>query len=260
MTIEIKVPQLPESVSDATLVAWHRKAGDTVARDENLVDLETDKVVLEVPAPAGGVLQEILIKDGATVVAGDVLAILVEGDSKASVAAAKSSAPAVEVTADTSSNDDSGPIKTSPAVRRLLEEHDIIVWQHPFYWYSSPSLLKEWIDVVLQHGFAYGREGKALEGKKLMTAITSGGRRDVYKEGGMRKYSIRQLLAPFEQTVTLCNIEYLPPFVVHGTHLLDIKGIIEAGQDYRRVIIALRDGKLTAEELSTFEYTNDVFV
>ncbi len=125
MTIEIKVPQLPESVSDATLVAWHRKAGDTVARDENLVDLETDKVVLEVPAPAGGVLQEILIKDGATVVAGDVLAILVEGDSKASVAAAKSSAPAVEVTADTSSNDDSGPIKTSPAVRRLLEEHDL---------------------------------------------------------------------------------------------------------------------------------------
>ena len=83
MTIEIKVPQLPESVSDATLVAWHRKAGDTVARDENLVDLETDKVVLEVPAPSDGVLQEIKIKDGATVVAGDVLAILVEGDSKA---------------------------------------------------------------------------------------------------------------------------------------------------------------------------------
>jgi glutathione-regulated potassium-efflux system ancillary protein KefG len=143
--------------------------------------------------------------------------------------------------------------------QRLLLEHDIIVWQHPFYWYSSPSLLKEWIDVVLQHGFAYGREGKALEGKRLMTAITSGGRRDVYKEGGMRKYSIRQLLAPFEQTVTLCNIQYLPPFVVHGTHLLDIKGIIEAGQEYRRVIIALRDGKLTPGELSAFEYTNDVF-
>ena len=125
MTIEIKVPQLPESVSDATLVAWHRKAGDTVARDENLVDLETDKVVLEVPAPAGGVLQEIVIKDGATVVAGDVLAILVEGDTKAPVAAANSSVPAVEVTADAPSNGDSGAIKTSPAVRRLLEEHDL---------------------------------------------------------------------------------------------------------------------------------------
>ena len=122
MTIEIKVPQLPESVSDATLVTWHKKAGDAVARDENLVDLETDKVVLEVPAPAGGVLQEIKIQDGATVVAGEVLAILAEGDSKTSVAAAKSSAAAVEVTADVASSEDSGPIKTSPAVRRLLEE------------------------------------------------------------------------------------------------------------------------------------------
>ncbi len=124
MTIEIKVPQLPESVSDATLVAWHRKAGDAVARDENLVDLETDKVVLEVPAPAGGILQEIKIKDGATVVAGDVLAILVEGDAKAPAPAAKKSAPAVEVTAQ-SAGDGAGPIKTSPAVRRLLEEHDL---------------------------------------------------------------------------------------------------------------------------------------
>lgn len=125
MTIEIKVPQLPESVSDATLVTWHKKAGDSVARDENLVDLETDKVVLEVPAPAGGVLQEIKIKDGATVVAGDVLAILLEGDSKAPAAAANISAPAIEVKADAPGNDASGPIKTSPAVRRLLEEHDL---------------------------------------------------------------------------------------------------------------------------------------
>ena len=125
MTIEIKVPQLPESVSDATLVAWHRKVGDTVARDENLVDLETDKVVLEVPAPSGGVLQEILIKDGTTVVAGDVLAILVEGDSKAPAAAANSSTPTVEVSANTAGSEDAGPIKTSPAVRRLLEEHDL---------------------------------------------------------------------------------------------------------------------------------------
>ena len=144
--------------------------------------------------------------------------------------------------------------------QRLLEEHDIIVWQHPFYWYSSPSLLKEWIDVVLQHGFAYGRDGKALVGKKVITSITSGGRRDVYQEGGLRKYTIRQLLAPFEQTVRLCNMLYLPPFVVHGTHMLDIKGIIEAGQEYRRAIIALRDGTISPGELSAFEYTNDYFI
>ncbi|MEX0707855.1 MAG: 2-oxoglutarate dehydrogenase complex dihydrolipoyllysine-residue succinyltransferase [Woeseia sp.] len=80
MSIEIKVPQLPESVSDATLVAWHKKKGDSVERDENLVDLETDKVVLEVPSPAAGTIAEIKVKDGATVNAGDVIAILSEGD------------------------------------------------------------------------------------------------------------------------------------------------------------------------------------
>ena len=90
MTIEIKVPPLPESVSDATLVAWHKSVGESVARDENLVDLETDKVVLEVPAPASGTLAKIVIEDGATVVAGDVLAILEEGE----VAAASAQAPA----------------------------------------------------------------------------------------------------------------------------------------------------------------------
>ena len=83
MTIEIKVPQLPESVTDATLVAWHKSVGEGVARDENLVDLETDKVVLEVPAPAAGVIEKILVEDGATVVEGDVLASLVEGAATA---------------------------------------------------------------------------------------------------------------------------------------------------------------------------------
>jgi 2-oxoglutarate dehydrogenase E2 component (dihydrolipoamide succinyltransferase) len=81
MSIEIKVPPLPESVSDATLVAWHKSAGEAVSRDENLVDLETDKVVLEVPAPAAGIIAKIVVENGATVEAGDVLAILEEGEA-----------------------------------------------------------------------------------------------------------------------------------------------------------------------------------
>src|ERR1700686_51513 len=79
MTTEVRVPQLPESVADATLVAWHKKPGDSVVRDENLVDLETDKVVLEVPAPVAGVLKEILLADGTTVTSGQVLAVIEEG-------------------------------------------------------------------------------------------------------------------------------------------------------------------------------------
>ena len=124
MSIDIKVPQLPESVSDATLIAWHCKVGDTVLRDENLADLETDKVVLEVPAPATGVLQEIRINDGATVTPGDVLAVLVEGESSGE----KIDVPATVATAEITQQAEmaaSGPVKTSPAVRRLLEEHDL---------------------------------------------------------------------------------------------------------------------------------------
>ena len=79
MSIEVKVPQLPESVADATLVAWHKKPGDSVRRDENLVDLETDKVVLEVPAPADGVLKQIVAADGAVVTSGQLLAVLEPG-------------------------------------------------------------------------------------------------------------------------------------------------------------------------------------
>jgi 2-oxoglutarate dehydrogenase E2 component (dihydrolipoamide succinyltransferase) len=124
MTIEIKVPPLPESVTDATLVVWHKKTGESVSRDENLVDLETDKVVLEVPAPAAGTITRIVAESGATVTAGDVLAILEEG----AASEAQSPAPAKEaeeIADKPAAKETEGPIKTSPAVRRLLEEHDL---------------------------------------------------------------------------------------------------------------------------------------
>ncbi|MDH3576311.1 MAG: 2-oxoglutarate dehydrogenase complex dihydrolipoyllysine-residue succinyltransferase [Gammaproteobacteria bacterium] len=123
MTIEIKVPPLPESVTDATLVGWHKKVGDSVTRDENLVDLETDKVVLEVPAPASGTITKIVAKDGATVAAGDLLAILEEGE--AVVAAVPAEEKAEEKPAEPRAEESKGPVKTSPAVRRLLDEHDL---------------------------------------------------------------------------------------------------------------------------------------
>ena len=124
MSIEIKVPPLPESVSDAMLVAWHKNVGESVSRDENLVDLETDKVVLEVPAPASGTIAKIVVENGATVEAGDVLAILEEGEVSAEPPVAASVAPAEKV-AVVVAKESSGPIKTSPAVRRLLDEHDL---------------------------------------------------------------------------------------------------------------------------------------
>ncbi|HEY8243178.1 MAG TPA: 2-oxoglutarate dehydrogenase complex dihydrolipoyllysine-residue succinyltransferase [Casimicrobiaceae bacterium] len=94
MKIEVKVPQLPESVAEATLVSWHKKPGDPVKRDENLIDIETDKVVLELPAPSDGVLVEVLKPSGATVTSNDVIAVI---DTEAKGAAAASAAPTTEI-------------------------------------------------------------------------------------------------------------------------------------------------------------------
>lgn len=129
MSIEVKVPQLPESVSDATLLSWHKSAGDTVTRDENLVDLETDKVVLEVPSPVSGVIKEIRISDGTTVTSGEILAILEEGEAVAT--AEKQEAPKETTKEPAEQSEQPAPTsreaahKLSPAVRHLLEEHDL---------------------------------------------------------------------------------------------------------------------------------------
>jgi 2-oxoglutarate dehydrogenase E2 component (dihydrolipoamide succinyltransferase) len=127
MTIEVHVPQLPESVADATIVSWHKQPGDRVARDENLVDLETDKVVLEVPSPVAGIMQEIMLGNGVTVTSGQLLAVI-EADTAASTAAlAKSAAKAVaapQTKADAlAAKTEAG--KLSPAAKRVVEENKV---------------------------------------------------------------------------------------------------------------------------------------
>jgi len=119
MSIEIRVPNLPESVSSATVASWHKKAGERVNREENLVDLETDKVMLEVPATSDGVLKEVRVQSGATVKAGDILGVLEAGAAAAPAAAA--SAPVAAKAAATN-----GPAPgQGPAVRKMLSEHGI---------------------------------------------------------------------------------------------------------------------------------------
>jgi len=129
MAIEIKVPQLPESVADATLVTWHKQVGQAVTRDENLADLETDKVVLEVPAPVTGVLKELKITAGTSVTSGQVLAVLEEGAAASAApagkaapaaAAAPAPAPAAKPAAAAAAND-----KLAPSVRRMVEEKQL---------------------------------------------------------------------------------------------------------------------------------------
>ena len=122
MSIEVKVPQLPESVADATLVAWHKKPGEAVSRDENLVDLETDKVVLEVPAPSAGVIKELKVENGATVTSGQVLAILEEG---AGAAASKPAAAAAPPPQPSLASGGGGAAKLAPAAKRMVAENKL---------------------------------------------------------------------------------------------------------------------------------------
>lgn len=133
MSIEVKVPNLPESVADATLVNWHKKPGDPVKRDENLVDLETDKVVLEMPAPSDGVMGEILRGDGETVTAGDVIATIEPEGAPAKptteTPAAEAEKPSEIVEPQAAEPEvTEAPVEEeglSPAVRRLVAEHDL---------------------------------------------------------------------------------------------------------------------------------------
>ena len=135
MTTEVRVPQLPESVADATLVAWHKKVGESVARDENLADLETDKVVLEVPAPVAGVIKSLDKTAGTTVTSGELLAVINEQASAAAApkTPAKSEAKkpearkpdAAPATPASPPKKDEAPGKLSPAARRLVEENKL---------------------------------------------------------------------------------------------------------------------------------------
>ena len=128
--------------------------------------------------------------------------------------------------------------------QELLLAHEAVVLQHPFYWYGTPALVKQWEDLVLEHGWAYGTGGTALHGKRLVSAITTGGGEAAYAAAGLSRFTIRQLLAPIEQTARLCGMDYPPPFVVHGTHRLDAEGIERAADEYERFVAALRDDRL----------------
>ncbi len=140
----------------------------------------------------------------------------------------------------------------------LLLEHDVIVFQHPFYWYSTPAILKEWQDLVLEHGWAYGAGGTKLRGKVTFNAISTGGPEHAYRKDGYNRFTIRELLAPWDQTAHLCGMTYLAPFVVHAA--LKVVGTDELAAPrvaYRQVIEALRDDRLNLERAGRATTLND---
>ncbi|MFP6757563.1 MAG: NAD(P)H-dependent oxidoreductase [Alphaproteobacteria bacterium] len=142
------------------------------------------------------------------------------------------------------------------AEQDLLVAHDVIILLHPLYWYSAPALLKEWLDLVLEHGFAYGRTGNALVGKILMNALSTGGQDDAYNPEGRNRFTIRQLLAPFDQTAHLCGMIFLPPFIVYRGRALSGKEMAEHAVAFRRCVIALRDGSIDIASIVDLDQIN----
>lgn len=125
----------------------------------------------------------------------------------------------------------------------LLRAHDLIVFQHPFYWYSSPAILKEWQDLVLEYGFAFGEQGTALRGKRLWSVLSAGGPQDSYGSESHSPFTMAELLSPFAQTARFCGMAYLPPFVVHGARGLSREEIAAHAEEYARRLDAYREGR-----------------
>ena len=125
--------------------------------------------------------------------------------------------------------------------KRLLGA-DVVLLQFPLFWYATPSLLKEWIDLVLEHGFAYGHGGDRLAGKTMMLAISAGGSVEAYTPNGYQHYPLRTFLTPLEQTARLCQMRFAPPYVLHGSIKAPSAGTVPAHVDgYRRLLTAIRD-------------------
>jgi putative NADPH-quinone reductase len=143
--------------------------------------------------------------------------------------------------------------------RRLLD-HDVILFQFPVFWYSTPSIVKEWEDLVLEHGFAYGSGGDRLAGKRLQLAVTAAGPEQAYTHQGYQHYPLRTFLTPLEQTARLCEMRFAAPYVLYEALRAPAAGQVAphvAG--YQRLLEAIRDDRYdfeAAERRDTVGHAN----
>jgi len=142
--------------------------------------------------------------------------------------------------------------------QQRLREHDVIVFMFPLYWYSTPAILKEWQDLVLEYDFAYGHDGTALHGKTLLCAITAGGTENAYQTQGYNHYSIRELLRPIEQTATLCGISYLPPYALFGSRTALEDGKLDKHiENWQQILTCLQQNRIDVDQAAQADKLND---
>ena len=140
--------------------------------------------------------------------------------------------------------------------KELLLAHQIIVWHFPFYMYGPPAIIKQWTDLVLEHGWAHGAEGSKLAGKLIFTAITTGGTRESYSREGFNRHAIAELLTPLEQTAHLCRMTWLPPFMVQGVYRQTDSMLAEHAGHYRQALLELARSP-SLDRLKGYEFLND---
>ena len=139
-------------------------------------------------------------------------------------------------------------------------DHDIVVFQFPLFWYSTPAILKEWQDLVLEHGWAYGSQGNAMKDKLFMCLVTAGGPRRAYRVGDFHDHTLNHLLSPLRQMAVLCKMKPLPPFVVHSSHALTLDEALDCKNELQHLLSDLINNKITEEDAGSFEYLNDYLV
>lgn len=143
--------------------------------------------------------------------------------------------------------------------QKRLVDHDAIVFLHPFYWYSAPALLKEWQDLVLEHGFAYGHHGHALDDKVTFNAVSCGATETSYQPDGANGAHLRTLMLPFERTAHLCRMHYLPPLAIFGAGRASEDGRERAHIDaWTGLLRALRDDEIDIKAAGRPQTLNDI--
>lgn len=140
------------------------------------------------------------------------------------------------------------------AEQKALRQADLIIFQHPFYWYSVPALLKEWLDIVLEQGFAFGPGGTLLQGKDFLQVVSFGNTEASYQRSGGNRFTLTELLRPFEATARLCGLHYHRPFTVQAGSYVEPAQLQAKAQAYRQLLIHYRnEGPLALERLNSAE-------
>lgn len=141
--------------------------------------------------------------------------------------------------------------------QQYLEQSDIIILLHPFYWYGTPALMKQYLDMVFVHGWAYGKDGTKLTDKIIFNALTTSGTRESYNWNEHNRFPLSSFLIPYNQLAFVCKMHYLPPFVLHESGKTFATDSAKHAKNFKALLQLLRQGNHDLERIKEMEYLND---